>query len=77
MIAPKQRFTLEELTHKLRGADVCNGYGKTVAKDCKQLGITDKTCFRWRKKPRRAALQPPISDQDPVNEAPLSITTVI
>ena len=46
---PKQRFTTEEIIHKLHEADVWIGQGKTVADACKQLGITDKTYFRWRK----------------------------
>ena len=46
---PKQRFTTEELIHKLREADVLSGQGQTVAQVCKQLGVTDKTYFRWRK----------------------------
>ena len=37
------------LLHKLREADVLSGQGKTVAEVCKQLGVTDKTYFRWRK----------------------------
>ena len=46
---PKQRFTMEEIIHKLREADVLSGQGQTVAQVCKQLGVTDKTYFRWRK----------------------------
>jgi putative transposase len=46
---PKQRFTTEEIIHKLREADVLSGQGRTVVDICKQLGITDKTYFRWRK----------------------------
>jgi len=46
---PKQRITTAEIIHKLREADVMSGQGKTVAEVCKQLGITDKTYFRWRK----------------------------
>jgi putative transposase len=45
----KQRFTTEEIIHKLREADVMIGQGKTVAEACRQLGVTDKTYFRWRK----------------------------
>jgi hypothetical protein len=33
---PKQRFTTEEIIHKLREADVLSGQGKTVAEVCKQ-----------------------------------------
>ena len=46
---PKQRFTMEEIIHKLREADVLSGQGQTVAQVCKQIGVTDKTYFRWRK----------------------------
>jgi putative transposase len=46
----KQRFTAEEIIHKLREADVLIGQGKTIAEACKALGVTDKTYFRWRKR---------------------------
>jgi putative transposase len=45
----KQRFTTEEIIHKLREADVLIGQGKTVVDACRQIGVTDKTYFRWRK----------------------------
>lgn len=45
----KQRFSTEEIIHKLREADVLIGQGKLVLEACKQLGISDKTYFRWRK----------------------------
>jgi transposase-like protein len=45
----KQRFTTEEIIHKLREADVLIGQGKTLMDACKQLGVTDKTYYRWRK----------------------------
>jgi transposase-like protein len=35
--------------HKLCEADVLIGQGKTIGEACKQLGVTDKTYFRWRK----------------------------
>jgi transposase-like protein len=46
---PKQRFTTEEIIHKLREADVLSGQGRTVVDICKQLGMTDTTYFRCRK----------------------------
>lgn len=46
---PKQRYTTEEIIHKLREADVMIGQGKTISETCKQLGVTDQTYFRWRK----------------------------
>ena len=45
----KQRFTAEEIIYKLREADVLLGQGKMVGELCKQLGVSDKTYFRWRK----------------------------
>lgn len=45
----KQRITTEEIIHKLPDAHVMIDQGKTVAEACKQLGVTDKTYFRWRK----------------------------
>ena len=38
----KQRFTAEEIIHKLREADVLIGQGKSIGDACKQLGVTDK-----------------------------------
>ena len=46
---PKQRFTTEEIIHKLREADVMIGQGRLVAEAAKQIGVADKTYFRWRK----------------------------
>jgi transposase-like protein len=46
---PQQRLTTEAIIHKLREGDVLSGQGKTIAEVCKQLGVTDKTYFRWRK----------------------------
>ena len=45
----KQRFTTEEIIHKLREGDVLIGQGRTIDAACKQIGISDKTYFRWRK----------------------------
>ena len=44
-----QRFTTEEIIHKLREADVLIGQGRTIDAACKQIGISDQTYFRWRK----------------------------
>jgi hypothetical protein len=45
----KQQYTPEEIIHKLQEADVPIGQGKMVAEACKQLWVTDKTYFHWRK----------------------------
>ena len=46
---PKKRYNAEEIIHKLREADVLLGQDKTVARTCKQLGVTEQTYYRWRK----------------------------
>jgi transposase-like protein len=46
---PKKRYNAEEIIHKLREADVLLGQNQTVAEVCKQLGVADQTCYRWRK----------------------------
>ena len=45
----KQRYTTEEIIHKLREADVLIGQGQTIAQVTKQIGVTEQTYFRWRK----------------------------
>jgi len=46
---PKKRYNTEEIIQKLRGADVLLSQGKTVSQACKQIGVSDKTYYRWRK----------------------------
>ena len=45
----KQRYTTEEIIHKLREADILIGQGQTIAQVTKQIGVTEQTYFRWRK----------------------------
>ena len=46
---PKKRYNAEDITHKLREADVLLGQGRTVTEVCKQLSVTDQTYYRWSK----------------------------
>ena len=46
---PKKRYNAEEMIHKLRGADVLLGQGKTVSQACEQIAVGDQTSDRWRK----------------------------
>lgn len=43
----QKRYSAEEIVSKLRQADVLLSKGYTVAKTCKELGITDFTYYRW------------------------------
>lgn len=45
-----KRHTTEQIVAKLREAEKLLGQGHTVAQVCKQLGITDQTYYRWKKK---------------------------
>ncbi|MCP4170030.1 MAG: transposase [Fuerstiella sp.] len=46
---PRQRFKTEEIIQKLREAEVLLSQGKDVATARRQIGVTDNTCYRWRK----------------------------
>ena len=46
----KKRHTTEQIVAKLRQADVELGKGLKVPEVCKQLGIIEQTCYRWRTK---------------------------
>jgi putative transposase len=45
----RQRFSAEQIIHKLREADVALAGGMAVKQVCRQLNITDKTYYRWRR----------------------------
>ena len=46
----RKRYTPETIIRKLREADVMQGQGKTITETVKQLGVTEQTFYRWRKK---------------------------
>ncbi len=45
----RKRFKAEEIVNKLREADVMISQGKTIARVCKQIGVTGVTYYRWRR----------------------------
>jgi len=45
----RKRYTAEEIIHKLREADVLLSQGRALPDVWKQLGIVDKTYYRWRR----------------------------
>jgi len=45
----KQGYTAEQIVNKLREADVELSRGKSVKEACWQIGVTDKTYYRWRR----------------------------
>jgi hypothetical protein len=38
----KKRYTSEEIIHKLREAGVPLGQGRSIARSCKQIGVTEQ-----------------------------------
>ena len=46
---PKKRHTAEQVIGKLREAEVLLSQGKTAPEACKQIGVSEKTYYRWRK----------------------------
>ena len=42
-------YSAEQIVNKLREADVLIAQGMPVKLMCKQIGVTDKTYYRWRK----------------------------
>ena len=47
---PSKRYKTEEIIHKLREAEVLLGQDTTVPEVCKQLGVSEQTYYRWRKR---------------------------
>lgn len=45
----RKRYSVEDIIHKLREADVLLAQGKPVAEVCRAIAVTDVTYYRWRK----------------------------
>ena len=45
----RKRFRVEQIIPLLREAEVSLARGQSVAVVCKQIGVSDKTYYRWRK----------------------------
>jgi len=45
----RKRFRVEPIIPLLREAEVALAKGQSVATVCKQIGVSDKTYYRWRK----------------------------
>jgi len=42
------KYSVEQIIHKLREAEVLLGQGQTVNDICRKWNITDPTYYRWR-----------------------------
>ena len=45
---PRVKYSVEQIIHKLREAEVLLGQGQTVKDICRKWNITDPTYYRWR-----------------------------
>ncbi len=46
---PGKRDKPEEIVSKLRQVEVLQGQGMSVAEAVRQIGVTQQTCYRWRR----------------------------
>ena len=49
-MAKQKRHAPDEINRKLHQAEVELAAGKTIARTCKKLGISEQTFHRWRKR---------------------------
>ncbi len=45
----RKRYTVEQIIHYLREADVLQSQGQTVIEVCRGLDVSEQTYYRWRK----------------------------
>lgn len=46
---PRKRFTVEQIIHHLREADMHMTQGQTVGEVCRRIGVSEQSYYRWRK----------------------------
>jgi transposase-like protein len=46
---PRKRFSVEQIIHHLREADVLLAQGQTVGHVCRRIGVSEQSYYRWRK----------------------------
>ena len=46
---PRKRFTVEQIIHHLREADMHLAQGQTVGEVCRRIGVSEQSNYRWRK----------------------------
>jgi putative transposase len=45
----RKNFTPEQIIGKLREAEVLLGKGESTPSVCRTIGVSENTCYRWRK----------------------------
>ncbi len=45
----RKRFSVEQIINHLREAEVLLAQGKTVGEICRRIGVSEQSCYRWRR----------------------------
>jgi len=45
----RRHFKPEQIVHMLREAEIKLAGGKKIGEMCRELGISEQSCYRWRK----------------------------
>lgn len=45
-----KRFSEEEIINRLRQAEVLLGQGKRIEEVCRQIGVSNQSYYKWRRK---------------------------
>ncbi len=46
---PRKRFSVEQIIHHLREAEVLLAQGQTVGEVCRRIGVSEQSFYRWRR----------------------------
>ena len=46
---PKRSFSVEQIIHHPREAEVLLSQGRTVGEVCRRIGVSEQSYYRWRK----------------------------
>jgi|TARA_B100002003_G_C13726254_1_gene363222 transposase-like protein len=46
---PRKRFSVEQIIHHLREAEVLLARGQTVGEVCRRIGVSEQSYYRWRR----------------------------
>ncbi len=46
---PRKKYTPEQIIGNLREAEILLSQGSTVVEASRRIGVTEQTCYRWRK----------------------------
>jgi putative transposase len=65
---PKKRFSPEQIVTLLRQIEVTMGQGKSAQFACRETGISEQNCYRWRKEYIRLDVDQARRMKDPEKE---------